>query len=474
MSALHDLTALEQARAIATGEVSSVELTEHYLARSTTLNAELGAFITLTPDLALEQARAADELAARTSDPRELSVLHGVVVPVKDLNFVDGVPCTFGSKAFGLTPTLDDYVVTRLKQGHTVMTGKTNTPEFGLTCYTENLVTGPARTPWDLTRSAGGSSGGAAAAVAAGLAPVAQGSDGGGSLRIPASVCGLVGIKTSRGRISNGPIRDGVGDLGVNGPLARTVADAAALLDVMSGHFADDPHVAPPLEVGMTFLKAAQTDPGKLRIGRYCTPVISEVAIDTECMAAYEQATDLLTALGHVVEDVPVPFPANVAESFETLWSVLALLTPVAPELESELMPLSRWLRDRGRGVSGIELASAAWMLRNVSRGAINMHAGFDVILTPALAQTPRLIGQLRNDLDPAADFEAQKQFTPFTAPYNMTGQPAMSLPLYWTDTNLPIGVQLVGRPFDEVTILSLAGQLERAQPWAHRHPDMW
>ncbi|MSO27523.1 MAG: amidase [Candidatus Nanopelagicales bacterium] len=474
MAAPHDLTALEQARAIATREISAVELTEHYLARSAAHNIELGAFITLTPELALAQAWAADEVVARTSDRSALPVLHGVVVPVKDLNFVAGVHCTFGSKVFGITPPIDDYVVTRLRQGNTVMTGKTNTPEFGLSCYTENQVTNPARTPWDLSCSAGGSSGGAAAAVAAGLAPVAQGSDGGGSIRIPASVCGLVGLKTSRGRISNGPMRDGVGDLGVNGPLARTVADAAALLDVMSGHFVDDPFLAPPLGPGQTFLAAARRDPGKLRIGRYCTPVITDCGVDAQCLAAYEWATALLLELGHEVEDVPVPFSLDLTSAFETVWSSLALITPVAPEREPELMPLSQWLRERGRGVTGGELASAAWTLRNAARGAINLHSAYDVILTPALAQTPRQVGQLRNDSDPAADFEAQKQFTPFTAPYNMTGQPAINVPLYWTEQSLPIGVQLAGRPFDEVTLLSLAGQLERAHPWTHRHPVMW
>ena len=474
MSVLHDLTALEQAQGIAAREISSVELTEHYLARTQDHNAKLGSFVTVTPELALQQAQVADEIVARTTDLRELSVLHGVVVPVKDLNFVSGVHCSFGSKVFGFTPPIDDYVVTRLRQGNTVMTGKTNTPEFGLACYTENQVTNPARNPWDLDYSAGGSSGGAAAAVAAGLAPVAQGSDGGGSIRIPASVCGLVGLKTSRGRISNGPLRDGVGGLGVNGPLARTVADASALLGVMSGHFDDDPFVAPPLDAGETFLAAARRDPSKLRIGRYCTPVITDCGVDAECMAAYEHASALLIELGHEVDDVPAPFTADLAGAFETVWSSLALLTPVPPEQESELMPLSQWLRARGREVTGGELASAAWALRNASRMAINAHRDYDVILTPALAQTPRLVGQLLNEAEPAADFEAQKRFTPFTAPYNMTGQPAISVPLHWTAMSMPIGVQLVGRPFAEVTILSLAGQLERAQPWAHRRPVIW
>lgn len=245
MSALHDLTALEQADAIRTRTLSPVELAEHYLARTEALNDEVGAFITITPELALEQARAAEQAVMDSADPGELPVLHGVVVPVKDLQFLGGVRCTMGSATYDITPFGDDHVVTRLKQGNVVMTGKTNTPEFGLPCYTEPSVALPARTPWDLSRSAGGSSGGAAAAVAAGLAPVAHGSDGGGSVRIPASVCGLVGIKTSRGRTSTGPLRDPVGEFPVNGPLARTVRDAAALLDVMAGAFPDDPYPAP-------------------------------------------------------------------------------------------------------------------------------------------------------------------------------------------------------------------------------------
>ena len=191
-------------------------------------------------------------------------------------------------------------------------------------------------------------------------------------------------------------------------------------------------------------------------------------------MDAYESASNLLAACGHHVEDVTSPFAPDLVDSFETMWSVLALLTPVAPQREGELLPLTRWLRERGRGVSGVELASAAWTMRNVSRTAINAHSAYDIILTPALAQTPRLIGQLRLDDDPAGDFAAQKAFTPFTAPYNMTGQPAISLPLHWSAQGLPIGVQLIGRPFDEVTLLSLAGQLERAAPWTDRKPEIW
>lgn len=474
MSELHDLTALEQAAAIRRREVSPVELAEHYLRRTERLDAQLGAFITVTPELALEQARAAERAVREADDPQQLPVLHGVPVPVKDLHFVAGVRCTLGSRSYDLTPLGDDNVVQAMRAGGLVFTGKTNTPEFGLPCYTENDVAPPARTPWDLTRSAGGSSGGAAAAVAGGLAPAAQGSDGGGSIRIPASVCGLVGIKTSRGRVSNGPLRDAVGDLPVCGPLARTVADAAALLDVMAVPFPGDPYVAPPLPPGETFLGHAGREPGRLRIGRYRTPVIADTEVHPDCVAAYDEASALLGELGHEVVDVAPPFGPDLVPQFEVLWSVLALLTPVAPEQEPLLLPLTRWLRGRGAGFDAITLAGAVSMIRLAARAAVAATVGFDAVLTPTLAQPPALVGSLRDDDDPAADFEAQKRFTPFTAPYNVTGQPALTLPLHWTEDGLPIGVQLVGRQGDEATLIALAAQLEAARPWRQRTPACW
>ena len=474
MAALHDLTALEQAQAIKARDVSPVELAEHYIARSERLNDTVGAFITMTPELALQQARDAEQAVIDASDPQALPVLHGVVVPVKDLNFLAGVRCTMGSLTYDITPFGDDHIVSRMKQGNVVMTGKTNTPEFGLPCYTEPSVAPPARTPWDLTRSAGGSSGGAAAAVAAGLAPVAHASDGGGSIRIPASVCGLVGIKTSRGRTSTGPLRDPVGEFPVNGPVARTVRDAAALLDVLAGAFPDDPYPAPPLLPGETFLQAAGREPGVLRIGRSATPLVSEAEVHPDCLEAYESASMLLEELGHVVEDFTPAFPEALIGTFEAVWSVLALLTPVDPAREGELQPLTRYLRERGARISGIELAQAVSFCRIASRGAIASAAAYDVLLTPTLALPPVPVGHFTAGGDPHADFERQKAFTPFTAPFNMTGQPAISVPLHWNDAGLPIGVQLIGRPYDEATLISLAAQLEAARPWLGRRPEVW
>jgi amidase len=457
---LHDLTALEQASSIRRREVSSVELTEHYLRRSHALNDTVGAFVTITDDLALEQAGAADRMAAEQADPSALPVLHGVVVPVKDLNRVRGVHTRFGSAVLDVMADVDDDVVARLREGNTVITGKTTTPEFGLPAYTEGDVGPWARTPWDLSRSAGGSSGGAAAAVAAGLAPVAHGSDGGGSIRIPASVCGLVGVKPSRGLVSNGPMPDGIGRLGVQGVLARTVADAAALLGVMTG-------------TDRGYLSAVH-EPPPLVVGRYHQPVIANADVHDESLAAYEAASDLLESLGHRLVEVEVPVPLDAVPAFESIWSALAAGIPVPAERESDLRPLTRWLRERGRGLTHSEVEHALALMASHAERAVRETAHLDIVLTPTLADLPPRIGSLRDDADPEADFSAQKRFTPYTSAYNMTGQPAVSLPLHWTTAGLPVGVQLVARPMHETTLLALAAQLERARPWLHRHPEVW
>ena len=457
---LHDLTALEQAAAIRRREVSSVELARHYLERSHRLNDAVGAFVTITDDRALAQAGEADRMVASSDDRDALPVLHGVVVPVKDLNQVRGVRARFGSAVVDVLSEIDDDVVSELRRGHTVMTGKTTTPEFGLPAYTESDAGPYARTPWDLERGAGGSSGGAAAAVAAGLAPVAQGSDGGGSIRIPASMCGLVGVKPSRGVVSNGPMPDGPGRLGVQGVLARSVSDAAALLGVMTG-------------TDNAYLRGLH-EPGPLLVGRYHQPVIADSDVHPEALAAFDDASALLESLGHRLVDIDVPLPLEAVPHFELVWAAGAAGIPIPRELEGDLRPLTRWLRERGRALDPGELQRALDLMAHHAERALAQTAHLDIVLTPTLAQIPPLIGAIRDDDDPAADFEAQKRFTPYTSPYNMTGQPAVSLPLHWTSDGLPVGVQLVARPMHESTLLSLAAQLERARPWAHRRPEVW
>jgi amidase len=470
MTALHDLSMLEQADAVRRRQVSPVELVRHCLGRIGQHSDDLGAFVTVTADRAIEAARAAEAEVGDDDAPP----LLGVPTAIKDLNLTAGVPTGFGTSAVPpLDLGLDDAVVVKLAAAGLISLGKTNTPEFGLPCYTEPDNAPPARTPWDLSRSAGGSSGGAAAAVAAGLVPAAQGSDGGGSIRIPSSVCGLFGIKPSRGRVSSAPLGVEVTGLASNGPLARTVRDAAALLDAMSGPASGDWTWAPDPPYP-SFLAACDDEPAGLRIGRYASPVITETTVHPDCLAAWEAASSLLAGLGHEVVDHRPTFALDLITAFEDVWASEAARRPLDDDAVARCRPLTRWLRSRGLALSGPAFYSALAVLRMAARKEIEATAEYDAVLTPTLAQPPALVGGLRNDADPAADFEAQKRFTPFTAPYNMSGQPAISIPLHWTDGGLPIGVQLVGRPHDEATLLRLAAQLEAARPWRLRTPPQW
>jgi amidase len=474
MAQIHDLTLLEQAAAIRNREISPVAITDHYLSRIRELNESVGAYYTVTADLAADQARAAEKAVLDASDPGDLPPLTGVPIPIKDLNMVAGVRMTLGSEVFrDNVPDDDDYVVLKLKEAGSVMLGKTATPEFGLPCYTETTIGPPARTPWDLTRSAGGSSGGAAAAVAAGLAPAAQGSDGGGSIRIPGSVCGLFGIKPSRGRISGGPLMPDLSGLSVDGPLARTVADAALLLDVMSGNFPGDMYTQPALPAGESFLSYASREPGRLRIGRTLKGAVEGATVHPDCVAAYEEASKLLAELGHDVEDFDLPFGPDTVPFFETLWYSMATFAPISPDDEGKLLPLTRYLRERGRAIGVADLLFAEAYLQAITRGALAVTNQYDAILTPTLALPPVPVGYF-DEVEPAENFERQKRFTPFTATFNVSGQPAVSVPLHWSADGLPIGIMLAGRVGDEATLISLSAQLEAARPWQERHPPMW
>ncbi len=471
MADLHDLTALEQAAAIRAREVSPVELVDHYLTRIELLSDEVGAFVTVTDELARHQAR----IAESRLDADGLPPLFGVPTAIKDLNQTAGIRTTFGSAAMAdFVPEVSDEVVLRIEAAGMVSLGKTSAPEFGSPCYTEPDVAPPSRTPYDLERMAGGSSGGAGAAVAAGLVPVAQGSDGGGSIRIPASCCGLFGLKPSRGRISSGPVYGDPVGLSTNGALGRTVRDAAALLDVMAGPAVGDPFWAPPLPEGRTFLDACSRDPGRLRIARFCAPVIASADVHPECLRAYEDATGLLEGLGHDIEEIDVPMPPEALPVFETCWAVLTTLSPAPDGTEHLLRPLTRWLQDRGRAVSGPQFGFAVGELRRVAAVALQRLSPYDAVLTPTLAQPPLRVGEIRDDADPARDFENQKAFTPYTSAWNVTGMPAASLPLHMTADGLPVGVMLAGRPAEEQLLLSLCAQVEAAAPWHDRHPRCW
>ena len=470
MTRLHDLTALEQAAAVRAREVSPTELVTHALDRIAALDAGLGAFVTVTPERALAAATAAER---RVLDGGELPPLLGVPTAIKDLTNTAGVRTTSGSRiSADHVPADDDAVVARLAAAGTISVGKTNTPEFGFPCYTDNDLVGPARCPWDPALLAGGSSGGAAVAVAAGLVPVAHGSDGGGSIRIPASINGLVGLKPSRGRVSNAPLGSETTGLVTHGPLARTVRDAAALLDAMAGPEIGDPGWAPPLPPGENFLAAAERDPGRLRIAVLRSP-LPGLELQREVVDALEEAAGLLAGLGHSVEEAPGGLVGpEVMPAFERVWALSAATLPVPEERAGELRPLTRVLRERGLAMSARDAMLAMGGLRVFARRFLRATAAFDVLLAPVVAMTPRPVGWFTDD--GAEDFERNKRYAAFPALFNVTGQPAVSLPLHWTAEGLPVGSALVGRPADEVTLIALSAQLEAARPWAGRHPAAW
>jgi amidase len=467
MTEPHELSAIEQVAAVRRGELGPSELVEHALRRIERLDPVVNAFVTVIPERALEAAKAAEKVLA--SRPEKVPPLLGAPTAIKDLAITAGVRTTFGSRVYAdFIPDSDDDAVRLLSEAGTISLGKTAVPEFGLPPYTEPAGRPPTVTPWDTKLLAGGSSGGAGAAVAAGMIPFAQGTDGGGSIRIPASVCGLVGLKTTRGLVSRGPAGGDPLGLSVSGPLARTVADAKAMLDALAVYVPGEPFNQPA---------GRNTKTGsRLRIGRYATPPIPDVPVDPACLAAYERAGRLLESLGHDVEDADPGIDIDLATVFETLWAVLAHGTPVPEDKEGQLQPLTRWWRDKGRAITGPRFLAAAQAAQSAARKVIAAHARYDVVLTPTLAQPPRPVGWFTDPGDPAEDYRRQMAFTPFTALYNITGQPALNLPLHWTtdDRTLPIGVQLVGLPGAENLLLELGAALEAAAPWADRRPPTW
>lgn len=459
---LHGATALQLGELVGKREISARELVQVFAERTDTV----GAFVTRTTEQALAHA---DTLDAQGPGP-QTSPLWGVPTAVKDLQATAGVRTTYGSAAYhDHVPDHSDHVVEAMERAGLPSLGKTSTPEFGSPCYTEPEGLPPAVTPWDRTRMAGGSSGGAAAAVAAGLVPVAQGSDGGGSIRIPAACCGIVGLKPTRGRISGAPGYGDVTGLATSGTLARTVRDAAALLDVLAGRQVGDPFWAP--DPTGTFLEACDRDPQRLRIARFIEPMVIETDVDPQVRAAWELTSQTLAGLGHEIVDIAPPMSPEEWTAFRPGWQVLTALSPAPEGRENLLRPLTRWLSEAGHAVSGPEFALALGELRRVAARTLAALAPFDAVLTPTLATTPLPVGAIRNDADPAADFEAQCRFTPWTSVWNITGMPAIQLPLHLSAEGLPIGMMLAARPAEEELLLSLAAQVEQTDPWIHRTP---
>jgi amidase len=454
------LPATEQARLVRERKVSPVELVERYLERIEQLDPQLGSFVTVCSDAALEDARTKAEAPAEAP-------FHGVPTALKDLDTTEGIRTTFSCRPFEANvPDFDLAHVAKTRAAGFVILGKTNTPEFGTTAFTDSPLNGPCRTPWDLDRNAGGSSGGAAAAVAAGLVGIAQGSDGGGSIRIPASCCGLFGIKASRGRISNAPFVPGIG-LGTTGPLARTVADAAAYLDVVSGYEWGDPFPAPPPE--RPFAEEVGLDPGRLRIA-FTTDAPIDTDVGPACVEATRAAGELLASLGHEVEEAAHDWGGSgLMADFLPVWQAIPALYPVPDP--AEMSKLNQWYLAGAAATTSPAYAAAIGRLQLRARQIVSLWADYDLLLTPTLAMPPVSLGWDTEPEDPSEQFDRAARFTPFTAAFNVTGQPAVSLPLHWTNEGLPIGVQLVGPPLGDALLIRISAQLETARPWIDRRP---
>jgi amidase len=457
--------ALGLADLVARGDVSPAEVLEASLAAIDDRNLELNAVIARRDDA----ARA--EVAAGLPD----GPLRGVPYLIKDLNgHVAGMPTTNGVRLFAdAIATRDSEFVARLRRAGVVIVGKTNTPGFGTSTSTEPSFFGPCRNPWNPEHVSGGSSGGAAAAVAGGMVPAAHATDGGGSIRIPASCCGLFGLKPTRGRVTHAPFAgEAWNGMSMGHAVTRTVRDSAAILDVVSGPFPGDPYVAPP--PARPYLEDVGADPGRLRIALLDRPPVSDVTLDAECADALESAARLLDTLGHHVEPAvwpELPMSPSFVMGAISATNIASAVDLRLAELDRELRDddLDAWVRDtaeRGRAVTGEQYVQAVATMHSIGRTIAAFMADYDVLLTSTMAITPPRLGVL----DPNSPFfDALPTLTGmsgFTAIANLTGQPAMSVPLHRSADGLPVGVQCFGRFGDEATLFRLASQLEAAAPW--------
>jgi amidase len=442
-------SALDQAAAVRRREVSALELVEAYLERIERLNPRFNAYWLTTPELAREQA------AAPCDGP-----LAGAATSIKDLAAMAGHPQTFGSRAFeDNVPAVDAFVVRGAKAAGSPILGRTTTPEFGSRPVTEFGLHGVARNPWNPGRTPGGSSGGAAAALAAGLCAWSHGTDGGGSIRIPASCCGLVGLKPSRGRISPGPlVGEGWAGLSTQGAITRTVDDAAAALDALAGHLPGDPYWAEPEGSYLDDRPPA----GRLRIGFQVT---AAAGVHPEIQDLVRRVAGVLESLDHHVEEAG-PDTAPFGGALEVMVAAGTASYPLTDT--SVLDPLNARLIEASRGMTAADYVRAVNTIRNHSRVVVSFWDDHDLLLTPTLTQPPYPVGFFA---DAGRAMAKAVEWIAFTSPYNCTGQPAITLPLGMSEDGLPLGVQLVGPPRGEMLLLAAAAQLEAAMPWSHRRP---
>ena len=454
------MSAVELAKAIKEKKLSPVEVVNSILERIENINPKINAYVTLTAETAIVEAKQAEDAVMKGD---ELGPLHGVPVSIKDLIFTKGVRTTMGSKLYeDFVPDEDAVVVTRLKQAGAIVLGKTNAPEFGLKPVTFNEIFGVTRNPWNLERTPGGSSGGAGAAVASGLGPFAVGSDGGGSIRIPSSCCGLFGIKPQFGRVPRYPILHGAEIITHEGPIARTVGDAALMLDVISGPHWGDVYSIPKPET--SFVGALNGGIKGMRIG--CSPDLGYVEPTPEVVDICKRAVNVFIELGAVVEEAHPGFenPENLPgivygtdhlEAFSYLGPLDEVLTKV-DQLTMMAVVISQ-------EVKGTDYARMLFAKHDLAAKTGKFLQSYDLLLTPTLTAPPYPV-----DFDDPIGYW---KWVPFTIPFNFTGQPAASIPAGWTEDGLPVGLQIVGRQYDEATVFRAAAAFEEAQPWAHKKP---
>ena len=458
------LDATAQAELVRKKEVQPIELVEAAIDRIERFNPTLNAVI--TPMYEFARMAAAEKLPE--------GPFTGVPFLLKDiLAFFAGVRMTLGSKLLqDFVPDHDSELVVRFKQAGLVIVGKTNTPEFGIFPTTEPQLFGPCRNPWNTDHTTGGSSGGAAAAVAAGMVPMAHGNDGGGSLRIPASCCGVFGLKPTRARNPLGPdFGDVISGLVAEHAITRSVRDSAALLDATAGPDVGDPYWAPPPE--RPYLQEVGADPGRLRIA-FTTKAAIDVTVHADCVQAVKDAAKLCAELGHVVEETTLPGNAEMLfNAFSVLWSAgIGSTLKALGATQDQVEPPTWALKEMGDQYSAADYVLAIQTLQSVSREVARFFQDYDVLLTPTLAEPPLPLGSFDSPPDnPMQGLYRSAAFACFTPICNMTGQPGMSLPLFWNADNLPVGTHFIGRFGDEATLFRLAAQLEEARPWAGRRP---
>jgi amidase len=467
------LDAVGQAELVRNGHISPTELVEAAIERIERVNPALNCVVARLYDQAREKA--AGEVPE--------GPFRGVPFLLKDLLArYAGAPQTEGSRVLArFVPDHDTELVRRLKASSLVFVGKTNTPEFGILGTTEPDLFGPARNPWDPQRSTGGSSGGSAAAVAAGLVPMAHANDGAGSIRIPSSCCGVFGLKPTRARNPLGPIHgDLTSGLVAEHVVTRSVRDSAAALDVTSGPDLGDPYWAPP--PNGTFGSEVNKDPGRLRIGFSVEPPMMETTVHPDCKAAVADAAALCEELGHHVEEARPPLdPARLGHPFDVLWTagISAAIEGWSrrlgkPITQEDVEPLTWAVHEHGRAWTASEYLLAIGELQRAARAIANWHEIYDLWLTPTVSAPPPFLGRFDSvPEDPLRGYERDAEFCPFTPVQNFSGQPAMSVPLFWNESGLPIGVQFAARFGDESTLFRLAGQLEQARPWSERKPPI-